>query len=201
MTKHMPFFISLSILPLALGACSSGASRSEASAAAPAAAQPVAMAGRATFEGLSFTLPASWKVETPSSSMRLAQYRVSSGGESEDGECAVFHFPGTGGSVRANLDRWYGQFQQPGGGNTADLAKVEKFEAGGFLVTQVDVSGTYTGSTGPMGGGGEPMPGYRMVAGVVETPQGPWFLKCTGPEQVMASAVPEVRALLETVGP
>jgi hypothetical protein len=133
--------------------------------------------------------------------MRLAQYRVVSGGEMEDGECSLFHFPGTGGTVRANLDRWYGQFQQPGGGNTADLAKVEKFEAGGLLVTQVDVSGTYIASMGPMGGGDEPRPDYRMLAGVVETAQGPWFLKCTGPEAVMESAVPQVRALLETVGP
>lgn len=201
MTMRIRFLISLILLPLALGACSSGPSQSEASAAAPAAAQPVAMAGKATFDGLSFTVPSRWTEQTPSSRMRLAQYGIPSGEGQDDGECAVFHFPGTGGTVRANLDRWYGQFQQPDGGNTADLAKVEKFEAGGFLVTQVDVSGTYTGSMGPMDGGGEPMPDYRMLAGVVETPQGPWFLKCTGPEEVMEPAVGEVRALLETVGP
>lgn len=186
---------------IALAGCSAGASKSGAPAPEEPAGRPVAMAGRATFDGLSFTVPAGWIQENPPSSMRLAQYRIASGGATEDGECAVFHFPGTGGTVRANLDRWYGQFQQPDGGTTAERAKVEKFEAGGFLVTQVDVSGTYTGSMGPMGGGGEPRTGYRMVAGVVETEKGPWFLKCTGPEAVIGSALPEVRALLETVGP
>ncbi len=133
--------------------------------------------------------------------MRLAQYRIPAvEGDPDEAECGLFHFPGTGGTVQANLDRWYGQFQQPDGGGTSQKATVEVFESGGLDVTLVAVGGTYTGSMEPMGGGG-PRENYRMVAGVVETPQGPWFLKCTGPDATLRAAAVSVRDLLESVGP
>ena len=133
--------------------------------------------------------------------MRLAQYRVpAEPGDPDESECGLFHFPGTGGTVQANLDRWYGQFQQPDGSSTTEKATVETFESNGLAVTLVEVGGTYSGSMGPMEGGGA-KEGYRMVAGVVETAEGPWFLKCTGPDATMRAAAPSVREVLESVGP
>jgi hypothetical protein len=164
------------------------------------AAANVPLGEKVSFGGLSYQAPAAWVSEQPSSNMRLAQYKVPGAGAAEAGECALFHFPGTGGPVQANLDRWYGQFQQPDGGSTAQKAKVEKFQVGTLPVTLVEVSGTYVASMGPMDSGG-PKPGYRLVAGVMETGQGPWFLKCTGPEATMISAAPAVRALLKTAQP
>ena len=52
-------------------------------------------------------VPKDWKEEQPSSSMRIAQFRVP--GNDGDGELVVFS--GIGGSVDANLNRWYGQFK------------------------------------------------------------------------------------------
>ncbi|MGD8375222.1 MAG: hypothetical protein PVF68_03705 [Acidobacteriota bacterium] len=154
--------------------------------------------GRAMFEGLSFAVPERWVEEQPSSGMRQAQYAIPRAeGDPADGECALFVFPGTGGSVEANLQRWYGQFTQPDGGSTEEEANVERFEAGGMPVTLVDVSGTYSGG---MSGDG-PSPDYRMVAGIIETATDPWFLKCTGPEATMAAAAPEMRRLLESAQP
>lgn len=133
--------------------------------------------------------------------MRRAQYRLPAlAPGTQDGECALFHFPGQGGSVQANLDRWYGQFEQPDGGSTARRARLESFEASGLPVTLVQVSGTYVASTGPRSGG-DPKAGYAMVAGVVETTVGPWFLKCVGPEETIRAAAPSVRALLMTAQP
>ncbi len=64
--------------------------------------------------GLTWDKPEGWVEETPSSSMRRAQYRVPA--ESGDGECVVFYFgPGQGGGAQANADRWAGQFEQPDG--------------------------------------------------------------------------------------
>ena len=45
----------------------------------------------------------------------------------------------------------------------------------------------------------EPKPGYRMVAGVVEMPAGPWFMKCTGPSATMETAAPGLKTMLRSV--
>jgi len=179
----------LLVVVLAASACSGGG-----------AAAQVPLGEKVSFGGLSYQAPAAWVSEQPSSNMRLAQYKVPGPDGAEAGECALFHFPGTGGSVQANLDRWYGQFQQPDGGSSAQKATVQKFQVGTLPVTLVEVSGTYVASMGSMDPGG-PKPGYRLVAGVVETVQGPWFLKCTGPEATMISAAPAVKALLKTAQP
>lgn len=159
----------------------------------------VEMQERVSFDGLSFQVPARWMEETSSSEMRKAQYRVPRvDGDPEDGECVWFMFPGTGGTVEANLQRWYGQFAQPDGGSTEQLAEVDRFQVGPLSLTLVDVTGTYSG--GMMAAGG-PKENFRMVAGIVETADAPWFLKCTGPEGTMAQAKPEVRAVLESSRP
>ncbi len=181
---------------LAIAAACSGDSAEPGVSGAPPLLGP-----RASFEGLSFEIPAVWVAEQPAGGMRRAQYRIPApraGGES--GECALFHFPGQGGSVQANLDRWYRQFEQPDGSDTASHARVGRFQAGGLSVTLVEVGGTYLGGMGP-GESGQPRPGFRLVAGVVETASGPWFLKCTGPDATMSPAAPGVQALLRSAGP
>jgi hypothetical protein len=155
---------------------------------------------RVNLDGFSFQAPTSWKPETPSSGMRLAQYHVDPApGDAEPGECALFHFPGTGGSVKANIDRWIGQFQQPDGSSSSDHATVETFTNEGLNITYVDVAGTYTGGMSAMSAPADPKPGYRMVAGVVEMPAGPWFMKCTGPVATMEATAPGLKSMLRSV--
>jgi hypothetical protein len=117
--------------------------------------------------------------------MRKAQYALpKADGDSEDGELAVFYFGlGQGGSVEGNIDRWIGQISQPDGSPSKDKAKISKKEVSGMAVTRVDVSGTYSGG---MMSNAAPRAGYRMLAAVVETPEGPWFFKLTGPEKTVA---------------
>jgi len=106
--------------------------------------------------GATFTLPESWRTETPSSSMRLAQAVIP--GDAGEGQLTVFYFgPGGGGGVDANIDRWIGQMEiAPGSQPTR-----ETFDVGNFRVTWVDVEGTIKPST--MGvGPTEPQPGSRM---------------------------------------
>lgn len=191
--------ITASFLVMLLGMVGllAGCSGSGGDAARPAATVP--LGPMESFDGLSYQAPTAWAADTPSSSMRVAQYRINPGpGDTEPGECALFHFPGQGGSVEANLQRWYGQFQQPDGASTEQRAHVESFQTNGLPVTFVEVTGTYTASMGPMSGGA-PKPGYAMVAGVVDTDAGPWFLKCVGPEATMEEVSPGMQALLRTV--
>ncbi len=131
---------------------------------------------------LTWTPPDGWIAEHPASALRLAQYRLArADGDSEDATAAVFHFEGAGGSVEANLNRWYDQFIQPDGRASAKAAKVKTSEHNGLKQTTVDLSGTFRQTTTPMGPESEEKPNYRMLAGVIETPSGPWFVKITGP--------------------
>ena len=59
--------------------------------------------------GISWESPPRWKLG-PRRAMRAATYKIPANpGDAEDAECAVFYFgPGQGGSIEANLQRWYG---------------------------------------------------------------------------------------------
>ena len=58
-------------------------------------------------KSLTYIIPEDWISESPKSSMRKAQYKLS--GRAGPGECVLFHFPGGGGSVEANIKRWESQ--------------------------------------------------------------------------------------------
>ena len=147
--------------------------------------------------GISWTVPAAWKADAQRP-MRLATYTVAPGAE-----CAVYFFgSGQGGSVDANLDRWIGQFQQPDGKPSKSAAKIAKRTIHAWPVTTVDVSGAYSGMGGPMAQSGSPaMPGYRMLAAIVEGPQGSVFFKFTGPAAAIAANQPAFQKMLESLGP
>jgi hypothetical protein len=128
-----------------------------------------------------------WQSLTPSSSMRKAQFalpRVAD--DAEDAELVVFYFgAGQGGSVQANLERWYGQFKQPDSSSSAEKAKTANEVVDGMNLTTVDLSGTYVGSMMP-GMEAQNKPNFRMLAAVLETPQGSYFFKLVGPEKTVA---------------
>ena len=57
----------------------------------------------------------------------------------------------------------------------------------------VSLDGSYKSGGGrPMGGGGEVLPGYRLVGVVVEGPQGSLFFKLTGPKATVAVMEPQL---------
>ena len=85
----------------------------------------------------SWTAPAGWVTESPSSNFRKAQYRLPRVDQDpEDASCIVFHFQGGGGGVEANLQRWYGQFTQPDGRPSNEVATVKRSSVNGLRQTR-----------------------------------------------------------------
>ena len=162
------------------------------------AAAGLVLAG--TAGGLKWTEPPSWKAQ-PERPMRAATYTVPrAAGDAEDGECAVFYFgPGQGGGVEANLKRWIGQFEAPGGGPADKLAKTSKATVNGLAVTRIDLTGTYKASGGPMMQPGPAKPGYRLLGAIVEGPQGAVFFKLTAPAKTAAAQAAAFDKMIQSV--
>src|ERR1041384_2371995 len=141
-----------------------------------------------TKSSLKFTVPPGWVEEERTSDMRVAQYKLPRAeGDTENGSVVLYYFgPGQGGSTAANIERWVGQMKQSDGGSLKTVAKEDRFEVNALKVTTVDVAGTYVAETMPGSGTFENKPGYRLLAAVVETPNGPYFLKLIGPEKTVA---------------
>ena len=135
---------------------------------------------------ISWQAPQDWVKETPQSRFRIAQFRIPKvESDPEDASCVVFYFQGEGGGVQSNLERWYGQFVQPDGRPSKEVAQVKETTVNGLKQTNVDVSGTYLFQPMPMGPTTIEKSGFRMLASVVECTSGPVFVKLVGPQQTV----------------
>lgn len=143
-------------------------------------------------------LPEGWTKTTPASSMRLGQAALARAqGDTMDAELAIFHFPGTGGSAAANLERWEGQMEGPNGEPGASVARKDTMKLdNGIRVITVDITGTQLPSGMGMGPTSA-MPNSRMIASVLETPAGNYFVKVTGPKNTVAAHEAKLRAFLK----
>ncbi|MEY3206259.1 MAG: hypothetical protein RLZZ21_2590 [Planctomycetota bacterium] len=171
-----------------------------------AAAQPAvadnALAFTIAGEALSLEAPANWKRVQPKSNMIETEFSIPAAeGDAAPGRMTVM---GAGGSVQANIDRWYGQFTQPDGSATKDKASTKKLNVSGSAVTLVDVSGTYKDMPGGPFAGGQAVdrPNYRMLAAIVEVPdRGSYFLKFYGPSATVSANADGFRKMVEGMVP
>jgi hypothetical protein len=146
----------------------------------------VASAFVAAAATLKFDAPQGWVSKAPGSSMRVAEFTLpKTAGDSEDATLAVFHFGGQGGTIEANLERWIGQMTQPDGRASKDVARTTKLSPRGLPITLVDLTGTYVAEVSPGSSERFNKPGFRLRAAVVETKEGPYFVKLTGPEKTV----------------
>ena len=157
--------------------------------AQPKASEPVEITpdGKTTkveLMGLSFAVPSQWERQPPANRMRIDQYDVP--GPAGGASLGVFRFPGGGGSTTANIDRWVGQFDQPDGRPSKEVAKIETKEVGGLSVTTVSVTGTYKGS---MSMRGQPsataQENAQLLAAIVAGSGDPYFFKLSGPQKTV----------------
>ena len=149
---------------------------------------------------LTFSAPAGWKATGPSSSMRVAQFVLPrAAGDSGDAELVVYYFGGSGGTVDANIERWLGQMQQPDGKPSSAVAKRGTRTINGLKVTLVDVGGTYVAEMTPGSAQRHHSPNFRLRAAVIETANGPYFIKLTGPAKTIAASEKSFEAFLSSL--
>ncbi len=142
-------------------------------------------------DGLTLTVPESWKQLQPKSKFRKAQFETPAAeGDKEGGEVVLFYFGGGGGGVDQNIKRWIGQFK-----STGRKLRLTQGKASQGKYVLVDLRGTYNKPIGPpIQRKTKPTPGSRML-GVILSVQdkGNYFLKFTGPEKTVAAAAADFR--------
>jgi len=156
---------------------------------------------------LSLEAPEGFVRVRPSSGMVETEFGIPSDGKGEDGAelpPGRMTVMGAGGSIQANIDRWCGQFTQPDGGDTKAKTVTKTFKVAGTTVTMVDIPGTYLDQPGGPFAGGKAIqrPAYRMLAGIVETPDaGNYFLKFYGPAATVEKHAEGFKKMLESMVP
>ena len=134
--------------------------------------------------GLKLNVPETWKQGKPSSRLRLAQFAIPAAkGDTEEGELALFNF-GAGGSAKANIDRWIGQFQPD---EREVKVKEGATETGKYFF--VEITGTYMKPIGPpIARQSKAAPGSRMLGVILGIEdKGIYFFKMTGPDKTVAA--------------
>jgi len=146
-----------------------------------------------------FKAPEGWQSETPSSNMRVAQFRIPrADGDGKDGEVAVFG--NIMGSTKANIDRWRGQFTEVVQGKDS-LEEITEGLKG--KVTLLDITGKFGGGMGAGAGAGMATAHgsgegdlTRMLGAVIEATDGTFYVKAMGPPGTMAKWEKSVREFI-----
>ncbi|MEM7393098.1 MAG: hypothetical protein AAF492_12205 [Verrucomicrobiota bacterium] len=145
---------------------------------------------------LKLKIPDTWTQEQVRSSMRKAQFKIPApdGKADQTGELVIFHFGVRGGGpVKANIDRWIGQFEKDG-----RKVSQEDGESTNGKYSLVSIIGTYNKPFGPpFAQQTKPAPGYQMLGAIINTPnKGNYFLKFTGPEKTVTAAEKDFKAAI-----
>jgi len=139
----------------------------------------------------SFKASDAW-VKAPSSPMVKAAFHH---GKKDGPLLKFYHFgKGQGGGVKANLDRWKGQFQ----GETKVTPEEKTYEK--QKVTIVTMTGTYLVGP-PFGGNKVATPNYMLLGAIIPHPGGDVFLKMTAPETDLKKVIADFEKLIASAFP
>ena len=150
----------------------------------------------ATFKVSEFTFkrPADWEWVEQTSQMRKAQLKVTDSKSKATADVIFFYFgPGNGGGTKANVERWYSQFQEP---RDKINPRSDETTIGKHKVTYVQAEGTYL--SGMPGGPQTPMPGFALAGAIIEAEQGSVFVRMTGPKDLVNASLAEFKKMVES---
>ncbi len=143
---------------------------------------------------LQLEAPEAWKKVKPR--VKFIEYEFAVPAAAEGGADGRVTVMGAGGTVQQNIDRWLGQFTQPDGKASKDVATVNTQKLSDVKLHTIDVSGTYGDRRGPFAPAVE-RPGYRMLAAIIETPQGNYFIKFYGEAKTVAAHAEAFEEMVE----
>lgn len=145
---------------------------------------------------LRWTAPEGWNY-LPATEFRHVNFDF---GPNREGEMYLTLLPVRAeGGVLENMNRWRQQMAQPPLTQEA-LAALPTKSIFGRPTPFLDITGTFTGGSGPMMAAGTPKPGYRMLGLIFEAPGFLFTLKMTGPEALVTANAAKFDAFCQSLG-
>ena len=140
---------------------------------------------------IQFEVPEGWTVKQPK--VRIIENELSIPAVEGDDRPGRMTMMSAGGSIKANLDRWKGQFK------TTAEPRQEKLKIHGHNVHLLDLRGTYMDRRGPFGPA-QPREDYRMLGIVMELEgRGLYFIKMYGPVTTIDKNEDKLRVMLNNM--
>lgn len=149
-------------------------------------------------QGVTWQVPASWPLAGGQTEFRVATYTLPARSIAGAGECVVYRFPG-GGDPQANVQRWLAQFATAEGERGATEAQQAERQIEGVNAWLVRTTGTYITQDPPMRGPEVEREDYALFGAVLVGPGDPVFVKCTGPEELLAQESPAMLAFVDSM--
>ena len=145
-------------------------------------------------KNVSLKAPATWKRGKPR--FNMIQYEFAAPAAKEGPADARVTIMGAGGDVKANIARWQGQFHDQG-----RKFSTKQLDIAGQEVHMVDIAGTYLDRpAGPMMGGKTTRrENYRVLAAILVTTQGRYYIKMYGPQATVAAHEKAFQAMVKTL--
>jgi hypothetical protein len=164
---------------------------------APATAAPATTT--AVLGPFTMKVPSDWQPKTITSKMRAADY-VLPAAAGDDAELVIYYFGAQGaGTIEDNVDRWLGQFTQPDGKATRDVAKIQTTKIAGQDATLVTASGHFVASAMPGGGEAVDKLDQSLLAAIIASPSGPYYFKLVGATKTVNASSTQFRAMLDSL--
>jgi len=121
-------------------------------------------------------------------------------GDPEPGQVEMFFFGLDEERIAIEINRWYGQFLQPGYRPTVEVARREEFDSvDGMRVLLTWFPGTFK----QVRRRGDPedsvKPEWMCLSAVVWTPDGPWYFRGSGPKCTMRANFGKMKEFLENL--
>ena len=137
----------------------------------------------------------SWSRETPSSSMRVAQYKL----DYIKGSGQLVVFSGIGGSPDENIERWYKQFKSESNLSIAEIASKWEIVKEELNIKFVHFKGTYMKSDMRMNSVTEELKDYALLAAIISGANEPYYFKMTGPSSLIKSQISLFESFINSI--
>ncbi|MCA9241712.1 MAG: hypothetical protein KDA37_15990 [Planctomycetales bacterium] len=179
----------------------SGAAADDTAVAEPSTAAADAKAAKPPVEyelgegKLVLPVPAEWRKVKPRN--RIIELEFSAPAKKADEGSSRLTVVLSGGSIKANVARWVGQFKNHVPPKEGQVGDVKELTADDMPVHYVDLAGDFQDSPrGPFGPSVEKR-GYRMLAAMLESKEsGNYFFKLVGPQALVAEQVKDFEKMI-----
>lgn len=148
-------------------------------------------------EGLTLTVPDGWQRGeiAPGPFAAVAVFQLAQSGADEgSAQVRITHYPGMKGKDDLNIQRWLGQVvKDDGSPYSLDEANLKISENGNVRIKMIDLTGSVKATMRAT-----PRPNSRMIAAIVDHPDGPHFVVATGGVATMKKWEAAIRLFLKS---